>query len=308
VTPHGLPRRADGVVVIRPERLDEVATHLAGEDDDIRRWFHFPRPSARGDVEAYIERSLASFLAGGPRRSFAIADASTDQLCGTVEANHLGEGLANLSYSLHRRARGRGYASRAVRLCMADAVQALPVERFVIRVDPRNTPSVRLVERLDFRFRGGHIEDGRLHWEFDYDVLGGEALGSENTVDEDRRAESEAGGAAAKHRSVEPPIEMSLTPGGPPPWFEVCGRLLERAAAMAKALDGRWHGVAARIPDEVDACRQRMASATTDAQRRHQLVVAWENVQRLVVLRDPVHRVDPETLRAFLHEVAPERR
>ncbi len=274
MTPDKLPRCTDGVVVIRAERLDELEAHLAGEDDDIRRWFHFPRPSAHADVEAYIERSLASFAAGGPRRSFAVADARTDQLCGTVEANHLGDGVVNLSYSLHRRVRGRGYATRAARLCMAHAAEALAVDRFVIRVDPRNTPSIRLVERLDFRFRGGHIEDGRPHWEFDHDLVG-----------EGFHRANASGNAEGTGNKIE--------------------ELLTRAHQLVSGLDPRWSIVAARFPSEAAAVRDRVAQGLSGDELQSAHVVAWEGVQRLMVLEAPTHRVEPEALASFLGVASP---
>lgn len=166
------PTRTDGVVRIRPIRPDEVDAHLAGEDDEIRRWFRFSRPSTPDDVAAFVARSDASFAARGPRRTFGIVDEASATLCGHVEANHLGDGVANLSYSVHAPWRGRGLASRAVRLCMADAVDALPIDRFVIRVDPGNEPSARVARACGFRIIGTHREGGHDHDEYLFDVLG----------------------------------------------------------------------------------------------------------------------------------------
>lgn len=47
----GSPRLSDGIVALRPLLPEHVAAHLAGEDDEIRRWFCFPRPSPHGRAD-----------------------------------------------------------------------------------------------------------------------------------------------------------------------------------------------------------------------------------------------------------------
>ena len=61
---------SDGCV-LRPLTGDDAVAWLAGEDDEQRRWFQFPRPSQLDDVHAAIERwrrglgSRAVVLAAG---------------------------------------------------------------------------------------------------------------------------------------------------------------------------------------------------------------------------------------------------
>ncbi len=160
-----------GAVLLRSFEPRDVDAHLAGEDDEIRARFRFPRPSTRADVAAFVERSAAFLAAGAPRRTWAVVEQASGELCGHVESLHLGAGAANISYSLYPRFRGRGLAVPAVRLCLADAEAALPVDRFVIRVEPDNAASIRVAERCGFSPGGEHREGGVRYLEYRLDLL-----------------------------------------------------------------------------------------------------------------------------------------
>ena len=154
-----LPGLTDGTILLRHFRLEDAENHLAGEDAEQVRWLSGGRGTLPG-VLAWIEANQRHWQAGGPVFNFAIVHAHTGTLLGMVEANTdylriagLHEGDANISYGLYPGARGHGYASRAVALVM-DFLQSRGIRRAVIRVDPRNTPSVRVARRLGYLWIG----------------------------------------------------------------------------------------------------------------------------------------------------------
>src|SRR5712691_5939353 len=110
------PRLTDSVVLLRPLLMSDAAEHLVGEDDEQRRWFESPRHGRLDDVIAFVQRSQASWRAGGPLRNFAICDAVTNALVGNVELRDRGDGRANISYVVFPAFRRRGLAARAIRL------------------------------------------------------------------------------------------------------------------------------------------------------------------------------------------------
>ena len=65
--------------------------------------------------------------------------------------DYLSPGQANLSDALYPAFRGRGLATRSVRLAMEVARARGSVREFVIQVAPENVESVRVAERLGFR-------------------------------------------------------------------------------------------------------------------------------------------------------------
>lgn len=157
----------DGVVRLRPLRPSDAEAWLAGEDDEIRRWFQFPRPSKASDVAAAIEAWTRSWREGGRVRHFGVWSIETGALVGGVELRDRGEGSAYLSYLVFAPHRRQGYATRAVRLAVIHAEQAMPVERLVIITDADNVASQHVALAAGLRPDGPadpleHIEIGPM--------------------------------------------------------------------------------------------------------------------------------------------------
>jgi hypothetical protein len=58
-------------------RGSDALEWLAGEDDELARWFEFPRRSTLEDVVRAIERWNESWRRDGPVRCWAICEATT---------------------------------------------------------------------------------------------------------------------------------------------------------------------------------------------------------------------------------------
>jgi RimJ/RimL family protein N-acetyltransferase len=162
----GPPELTDGVVVLRPVELGDVAEHLAGEDEELVRWLN-GGPGTRETVEAHVRACMAAWEAGGPTITFGIRAGAPERLVGTVDAHlnlaGLEPGQANIAYGLYPHARGRGLASRAVELMCTFLAARHGVREAVIRTDPANTASVAVALRTGFHLarRGG---EGELDW------------------------------------------------------------------------------------------------------------------------------------------------
>ena len=74
-------------------------------------------------------------------------------------------GEAELGYVVAQAARGRGLATRALRLLTDWSFARLRLERLELMISPANTGSERVAERAGYRFEGvlrsKHIRDGR---------------------------------------------------------------------------------------------------------------------------------------------------
>src|SRR5436305_5146559 len=79
---------------LRPWReADADAVFLACQDEDIQRWTTVPSPYALADAVAYVtEIAPAAWRDGGA--VFAIIDASTDAVAGTIGAHEMTDGVA----------------------------------------------------------------------------------------------------------------------------------------------------------------------------------------------------------------------
>lgn len=164
---HPGPVLEDGVLRLRPLTLSEVAAWHAGEDDEVRKWFQFPRPSSRQDVTQAIKAWKRSWSEGGPVRHFGVWVIEQDMLVGGIEVRDRGEGAAYLSYMIFADHRRHGHATRAVRLAVDYARKALPVQRVVIITDTTNLASRGVAEGAGFELDGPadpreHVEIGEM--------------------------------------------------------------------------------------------------------------------------------------------------
>ncbi len=159
---------SDGVVSLRPIRLQDADDHLAGEDGEIERLLS----GGRGTVETvtrYLRECVALWETSGPTRAFAITDAASVALAGVIEVqtqqSYLHDRQVNLAYGVYPRWRGRGFATRAVELaCRYVQVEALTDEA-LIRVQPENDRSAAVALRAGFAYMKHQTDaDVPLDW------------------------------------------------------------------------------------------------------------------------------------------------
>ena len=147
--------------VLRPLTLADADAWLAGEDDEIRRWFEFPRASTREDVVGAIESWTDSWRSGGQVRKWAITDSATGAVMGGVELRPVNSnmivggvgvcplvGHLNLSYEVFAQWRRRGFASRAARFAIGYAAKEMKASHVFLRVLPYNAASLGVARRL----------------------------------------------------------------------------------------------------------------------------------------------------------------
>jgi RimJ/RimL family protein N-acetyltransferase len=146
------PPLSDGVVTLRGfESSDVRAIVEICQDPEIPRWTLVPSPYTADDARAYLAR-VAEGLAAGTRAAFAIVDAGDGRMLGTVALVAIDRalGCAEIGYTLAAAARGRGAASRAVRLLAGWAFGALGLGRLELRIDERNLASRAVAVRTGF--------------------------------------------------------------------------------------------------------------------------------------------------------------
>jgi RimJ/RimL family protein N-acetyltransferase len=144
----------DGDLLLRPiERGDADALAAACDDEEIARFVPvMPSPYTRKDADDWVER-CAKVWRTGESCPFAIVDAESDALLGSIELNS-----GNLGYWVTHGARGRGVATRALRLVCAWSGDR-PLRLWT---HPENIASQRVAENAGFR-RVGTTSD---HLEF----------------------------------------------------------------------------------------------------------------------------------------------
>ena len=140
----------DGVVLLRPWRpSDAPAVHAACQDPLIARFIPVPLPYTGAVAEAYVEARRRDWE-GAEERSFAIVDADSGELLGSI-ARHGSTGPhAAFGYWLAPGARGRGVATRALRLFVDWTLRTTSAVRLELFTDVANDASGRVAERAGF--------------------------------------------------------------------------------------------------------------------------------------------------------------
>lgn len=147
---------SDGEIRLRLRTdADLPAIVAACQDPEIPRWTRVPDDYTEEAAREWAVQARTDAEAGNGIH-LLVVDARTDELLGSAGLVHVDweEGRAEVGYWMAREARGRGVATRAVRLVSIWSLENLPIERLQIHAEPDNHPSRRVAERAGYTFEG----------------------------------------------------------------------------------------------------------------------------------------------------------
>jgi RimJ/RimL family protein N-acetyltransferase len=153
---------ADGEIRLEPlSAIHADAMDALARDEDVARFTRVPEPVPEGVGERWVER----FTRGrdeGTNAGFAILDARSEDFVGFVGLVRLDleRQEAEAGYVVASRARGRGVATRALRMLTDWAFAELPLERIELLIDVANPGSQVVAQRC------GYTREGVLRWTY----------------------------------------------------------------------------------------------------------------------------------------------
>ena len=154
------PRLTHGAVTVRGIRLRDaraLETELRVNRPWLERWeatLPGSRPSGRFDTRSSIRSLLDADRAG---TGLALAIEVDGEFAGQLNvANISGGALASstLGYWIARRFAGRGVTTTAVALVTDHLMLGMGLHRVEVCIRPENLASLRVVEKLGFRYEG----------------------------------------------------------------------------------------------------------------------------------------------------------
>lgn len=153
------PPLTDGVVALRPWRLDDVPAlvECCNGDEDLAYWLdRLPQPYTDADARAYVAAGASGWAGRRPETPLAVVDARMGAVLGScgVVWHEPDQGRVEVGYWTRRDVRGRGVATRAVGLLAGWVLGRLGHERMELRADTRNEASQRVAERAGFTREG----------------------------------------------------------------------------------------------------------------------------------------------------------
>ena len=147
---------SDGVLLLRPHDEEDIVPHVAGEDDEVRHWL-WNDVNLKSTVEKFtrvLEQWQEEWRTGAGHRSWAVRELTSDTLVGVVDVRDRGEGSVNVSVAIWPEHRGKGYATRAIKLAAQYAHERMGLSRTVAVIDTENGASRRAAEKAGFVFDG----------------------------------------------------------------------------------------------------------------------------------------------------------
>ena len=151
------PTLRDGDLILRPPAPEDAeAVTAACQDPEIQRWTLVPSPYRREHAEEWL--AAAPGRARDGEAVALLAFEGDGRLAGSFSLMELDleRGYGEIGYWVAPWARGRGVATRSVRLLHEWAAGELGLRRIEILPDAANAPSRRVAERC------GYVATGEL--------------------------------------------------------------------------------------------------------------------------------------------------
>jgi RimJ/RimL family protein N-acetyltransferase len=151
------PPLSDGVVSLRAFGDADAPVAAAWcEDPAIVRWSGAPVDPTEKSALAWAALTDAAHRDGGVL-ALAVADADSGAVLGSCDIRRPSEAdpaLGEVGFLLGPEARGRGVATRSMRLLLAYAFERLGMARVQALAHPENPASANVLERLGFHREG----------------------------------------------------------------------------------------------------------------------------------------------------------
>jgi RimJ/RimL family protein N-acetyltransferase len=144
-------------VRLRAFRSDDVhAAFALFGDPDVARYWSGPAWTTLAQAEEWLAPQLKPLDEKPSMLPWAVADRATDVMLGTgtIFAINREHQRAEIGYSLQRAHWGKGLATEVARRMLAYGFDDMKLRRFEADADPRNTSSLKLLEKLGFQREG----------------------------------------------------------------------------------------------------------------------------------------------------------
>ena len=155
-------------LVLRPlTHQDAPALFAVFSDPAVVRYWSADPWTDISFADTAIARAMESYRDETDIR-FAIELAETGELIGTVNLHHFfnQNNRCELGYALGSPHWGRGYATEAIAAALEHGFHAAKLNRIEADIDPRNSASARVLEKLGFRKEGYMPQRWLVHGQY----------------------------------------------------------------------------------------------------------------------------------------------
>lgn len=160
-------------LMIRFAKINDSEAIFSYRSDVLENKYQGWLPESVNDVRDYIKRMPITFDVADVCLQFVIIEKSKNLLIGDMGirfTNH-NNMQAEIGCTLNKDFQGNGYATEAVRAMVDYLFMRLNIHRIIASIDPRNTASIQLIERLGFRKEAHFKESYFLRGDWVDDVI-----------------------------------------------------------------------------------------------------------------------------------------
>ena len=160
---------------LRPVQLSDAESIFQYRSHPETSKFLSMIPVSTMDVHAFIEKTSTEIDIPGTWFQFVIIENQLNKVIGDIGIHFLDNDTENkqveIGYTLSANHRGKGYATEALHAVITFLFQNLKKHRIIASIDPTNTSSIKLIERLGFRKEAHFVESLYFHGEWVDDVI-----------------------------------------------------------------------------------------------------------------------------------------
>lgn len=156
---------------LRPVTADDSEAVFAYRSDAETNAYQGWIPQTVEEVEAFIGRTAQEFNQADTWFQLVIIEKESGQLIGDVGIHFLDDQQVELGCTLSKTVHGKGFATECMTAVMDHLFRNMNKHRIMGSIDPANTGSIKLVERLGFRKEAHHRESIWLHGQWVDDVI-----------------------------------------------------------------------------------------------------------------------------------------
>lgn len=161
-------------LTIRPVKLSDAEDLFVYRSNPAVSTFLSAIHGSLAETKEFITQGASEINTQGTWFQLALLETENQQLVGDVGLHFLERDPLNaqveIGYTLDEPYWGKGYAKEALSRIIEFLFTDLKKHRIIAGIDPRNVPSIRLVESLGFR-KEGHFKESfylRGEWVDDY--------------------------------------------------------------------------------------------------------------------------------------------
>ncbi|MGG0658715.1 GNAT family N-acetyltransferase [Rummeliibacillus pycnus] len=142
---------------------DFSSLHIIFSDEETMKYY--PSPFCIEKTKKWIEKNQQRYNKDG-FGLWAVCLKGTDQVigdCGLTKQQVDGKLEVEIGYHINKKYWGKGYATEAATSCKEFGLYQLGVNKMISIIDPQNSQSIRVAEKIGFTLEKKSFVFGKIH-------------------------------------------------------------------------------------------------------------------------------------------------